>query len=140
MQRFAMTLFLLTLAASSSAATAARESRPFPLVSLAQLGTVTWRCDNRDGTRQALAFSAFALGATESVRFSTASIRQRPRIMQPGQVIHFPALHSQTQQLVILQRTKVASLRAVVTVHFSPSRDYCFSYWPPTTDVRFVRS
>jgi hypothetical protein len=140
MRRLGLILTAGFLIISADAVSAAPESRPFLLVSIAQLGTVTWRCDNRDRTRQALAFTAFVRGATERVRFTAVGARQKPRVVQPGQVLHFPALRNRVQQLDILQGTKVALLHAVVTVHFLAGRDYCFSYWPPTTEVRFTRS
>ena len=140
MARCGLVLVVVALVSSAGAASAAPESRPFVLVSISQLGTVTWRCDNRDRTRQELAFTAFARGATERVRFTATGTGQKSRVLQPGKVAHFPALRNRVQQLDIVQRTEAAFLHAVVTVHFQANRDYCFSYWPPTTEVRLTRS
>jgi hypothetical protein len=122
------------------AGAAAPSSRDFQLITLTQLGTITWRCDAPDGARQALGFAAYRRGATETVQFSATGAATTKRLVQPGQTLRFPALRYRTQHLEIVQGTKVGTLHASVSTHFVAGRNYCFSYWPPSTDVRFVRS
>lgn len=131
---------LLFLAMLLPAEAAAPSSRDFQLITLTQLGAITWRCDARDGTRQGLGFTAYPRGATETVRFSATGATSTRRVLQPGEKLRFPSLRYRVQHLQIVQSTEAGTLRASVSARFVATRNYCFSYWPPSTDVQLVRS
>ena len=137
----------LIVTAPSATARPAAVRGPFLLVSLASLGTVTWRCDpsRRPGLAPglpglALGFRTLATGATERVRLHVGGRTILSRIVQPGQSIELPYIRSRVQQLDLLQATEAGTLRAFVTVNFAPHgiSTYCYPYLPPRIDVRVL--
>src|SRR4051812_21250299 len=102
-------LILTTLLATSQAS--AKEVRvrgPWPLVSLAALGTVTWRCDASRHVGLAPGLPALALGFHASRKGQSGSVRlvvgRRTvfdRKVGPGQTIALPYLHARYQRVEI---------------------------------------
>ena len=61
------------------------------------------------------------------------------RTVEPGQTVDLPYVSHAVQQLTIVQSTKPGTLRAVVTVDFSPrpvSPSHCWEHLPPALSVR----
>jgi hypothetical protein len=118
---------------------------PWSLVSLAALGTVTWRCDTAGSPNVApglpalaLGFRVAKLGQTGSLRLIVARRTLRPRVIQPGQIVTLPFLRAPVQRLVVAEGGEDGTLHATVTVSFvRPSvSNYCWPYMPPKVDVR----
>jgi hypothetical protein len=117
---------------------------PWPLVSLASLGTVTWRCDPKARPQVAPGLPALALG------FRVAQLAQTghltlvigtkaviSRVIQPGQVIALPYLPAATQRLAISEGGEDGTLRATILVTFEQHSlsNYCWPYMPPDVQV-----
>jgi hypothetical protein len=114
---------------------------PFPLVTLASLGTVTWRCNPHDLAsvdRHGLGFRALPQAATESVRLFFGRRLVATRRLDPSQSTTFPQSRSRVQTLRIVQATEAGTLRATVRVDFLPGRTYCWPYFPPRADVTLL--
>jgi hypothetical protein len=137
---------LLALAVLPAAASAppAHVRGPWPLVSLAALGTVTWRCDpaRHPGPAPglpalALGFSVARFGQTGKLRLTVGGRTVKTFVTQPGRVYLLPFLRTRTQQLDISASGEDGTLRARVTVTFAAPRvsAYCWPYMPPTTSV-----
>ncbi len=132
---------IATTSVAGAAQTAVRG--PWLLTTLPGMGTVTWRCDP---AREARGLPALALGvntssatATETVTFRTGGKTLRRKVMQPGERLELPYLKFIRQQLSFAQSTEPGTLRAIVTVDFSPrpvSPSHCFPYLPPALVVR----
>jgi hypothetical protein len=110
---------------------------PWLLTALPGTGTVTWRCDP---AREARGVPALALGvrtstatATETVTLRIASKAIVRRVMQPGQRLELPYRRSSHLQLSIVQATEPGTLKALISVDFSPrlSPSHCFAHLPP---------
>ena len=140
---------LTSLAASTPEAPARRAGvhGPWPLVSLAGLGTVTWRCDpsRRLGLGPALPGLALGFRASRADKSGLARLRSAGRLVserafQPGDVIDFPYLPSRVQQVEIAESGEDGTLRAFVRVDFAPRAvsGYCWPYMPPATSVRLL--
>ena len=134
----------LILGASSSSAADFKVRGPWTLVTLAALGTVTWRCDTAKHPGLAPGLPGLALGFHAAVRGQTGVLHLVAgartivnRVIQPGQTIALPFLHARVQHLEIAESGEDGTLRASVTVNFqaSPTSPYCFSYMPPRVDV-----
>jgi hypothetical protein len=117
---------------------------PWPLVSLASLGTVTWRCDPKARPQVAPGLSALALGfrvarlgQTGHLTLVIGSTTIVSRVIQPGQVIALPYLSAATQRLAISEGGEDGTLRATILVTFKrPSvSNYCWPYMPPDVHV-----
>lgn len=110
---------------------------PFLLVSLASLGTVTWRCDRARRPGLALGFDSFTASAdlTASLRASGRTVTGRH--VAPGEVVAFPFLRAPIQRLELIQGTGAGTLRATITVDFAArsTPSHCWPYAPPKTDV-----
>ena len=119
---------------------------PFLLVTLASLGTVTWRCDPaREGPAAdlpglALGFRSPSSGATERVRLRAGGRTIVSRVVQPGQRLNLPYLGTRLQQLDVTQEKEAGTLRAFISVDFAPHKatTYCWPYSPPRIDVRLL--
>lgn len=141
---FGACLILLSTQASASQV---KVRGPWLLVSLASLGTITWRCDT---TRHpglasglpglALGFHSFALGQTASVSLRASGRPILTRVIQPGQSIQFPYLQNRTQRLDIAEGGEDGTLRALVTVDFAAPAvsNYCWPYMPPAVNVQLM--
>ncbi len=142
----AVSLSVVALLGCVGAAPAApRDLRgPWLLTALPSMGTVTWRCDPaRERKRQpalALGINASTASATETVQLRAGGRTILRRTLQPGQAnFRLPYLRQQIQQLTFLQATEPGTLRAVVTVNFSPrpiSPSHCWVHLPPALTVR----
>jgi hypothetical protein len=132
-----MRMFFSTVAlALVTATTASGGLGPFRLVSLPVLGTITWRCktaSSRD-TRHALAFRAFSLSATTTIRFTAGKLTRRV-VVQPGSTARLPWRAQWTQRLALTQSTEPRTLHALVTVRFL-SGQICSADMPPNVGVR----
>ena len=115
------------------------------LVSLASLGTVTWRCDPKRHPGLAPGLPALALGFNSSA-LQSGGIRLRAggrtilarRI--PAGPINLPYLHTRVQHLDIQVGGEDGTLRAFVAVDFAAgaTSGYCWPYMPPKTEVRLL--
>jgi hypothetical protein len=136
-------LGVLLVAAPHASARRATVRGPWLLVSLAALGTVTWRCDTAI-TGLAPGLPGLALGfrvsggQTGTLRLAVAHRTVVSRVIQPGQSIQLPYLHARVQRLEIAQGGENGTLRARVTVDFAANATsgYCWPYMPPKTDVQ----
>lgn len=140
----AVTISFLLLAVGSASAQSARGHGPWPLVSLAALGTVTWRCDPaaspsiRPGVPAlALGFHVARLGQTGHLTLTVQHRTVRSTTVQPGQTVTLPFLRAPVQRLDISEGGEDGTLRAIVTVSFPrPSvSSYCWPYMPPKIQV-----
>ena len=114
------------------------------LVSLPDLGTVTWRCDpaRKPGPAPglpglALGFRASAIAATERLTLRVGRTTIVSRLVQPGDRFRLPYLHARVQRLDITQFSEPGTVSATVTVEFAPTpvMGYCYAYAPPMIDV-----
>ncbi len=148
-KRLAVLCLLTSLAASTPEAPARRAGvhGPWPLVSLAGLGTVTWRCDPSRHLGRGPGLPGLALGfrASRADQSGLARLRSAGRLVserafQPGDVIDFPYLPSRVQQVEIAESGEDGTLRAFVRVDFAPRAvsGYCWPYMPPATSVRLL--
>jgi len=141
MTRLASLLVLLVVVAGVAAQlTPAGQSRvrgPFLLVSLASLGTVTWRCDPVRQAGLALGFRAFATSADAETRLIVGSRTVRRSHVVPGARVSYPYLAATVQKLEIVQGTEAGTVRTLITVDFgAPSGpSLCWPYAPPKTTV-----
>jgi hypothetical protein len=108
-------------------------------VSLASLGTVTWRCSpapTAAKTRYGLGFRGLRASATTSVTLRRGTRRIRTVDAQPGDSVTFPTL-GRVQRLEFIQGSGAGTLRATVTARFEAPAiaTYCFGYFPPPTTV-----
>jgi hypothetical protein len=116
---------------------------PWMLTYLPEMGTVSWRCDDRRvGIRAyALGFQSFSRGATEQL---TLRVRNRVafrRTIQPGQSVNLPHVDAAVQELLVSQTTEPGTLRGIVSVNFGPGRispSHCFPWLPPAITLRVV--
>lgn len=140
---FCLAVSLLFAPATGSARPAVRG--PWTLVSLAALGTVTWRCDasKRPGLAPglpglALGFDVARVGQTGTLRLRANGRTVLKRVIQPGQSIQLPYLHARVQQFEIEEGGEDGTLRATVTVDFAAPAisNYCWPYMPPSVDVQ----
>jgi hypothetical protein len=139
-------LLVMTLLVTSQASAGdARTRGPWPLASLAALGTITWRCDAARHPGLAPGLPALALGFRASPTGQSGSLRlvvgRRTvieRRVQPGQIIPLPYLHARHQRVEIAAGGEDGTLRAVATVNFAggTTSGYCWSYMPPATAVQ----
>ena len=134
---------LLALVWTSPARPVASKARgPWILTALPAIGTVTWRCQQvRHGELLALGFRAFADSATDRLELRAGGRTVVDRLVQPGQALRLPYLKPLYQQLLLTQSTEPGTLRAFVTVDFSPrpvSPSHCWSYLPPGVTVRVL--
>jgi hypothetical protein len=132
---------------SMATAVSARESRargPWRLVSLAALGTVTWRCDPAARPHVspglpalALGFRVERLGQTGHLALTIGPRTVVSRSIQPGQVIALPYLAAPIQRLTISEGGEDGTLHATILVAFNkPSAsNYCWPYMPPEVHV-----
>jgi hypothetical protein len=134
-------LACVTAVLTFSPATSAERAHvrgPWLLVSLAALGTVTWRCDPARHPGLALGFRASPTGQDGSLRLRARGRTVSTHTFRPRQTIELPYLRAATQRLDITEGGENGSLRASVTVGFDAnSGGYCFSYMPPKVDVHF---
>jgi hypothetical protein len=137
----------MLFAVSHVSAAGGRARGPWPLVSLASLGTVTWRCDSsrHPGLSPglpglALGFRASRTGQSGSVRLLVGDRTVFQRKVQPGEAIAMPYLHARRQRLALAAGGEDGTLRAFVTVDFAEGTTsaYCWSYMPPATTVRLL--
>jgi hypothetical protein len=140
-RRFVAGLVLAALVAVSPIAARPVAARgPYLLVSLASLGTVTWRCNPAREPSLALGFRAFKSSADSYVRLHARRRTYANRHVIPDQAVSFPFIAPQRQQLDISQGTEAGELRAYITVDFAaPSAEsHCWSYAPPLVTVRML--
>jgi hypothetical protein len=126
--------------ADGNVASSSRQSRvrgPFLLVSLASLGTVTWRCDPARQPSLALGFRAFSSSADAYARLVVGSRTIKKAHVVPGAQVNFPYVRASVQKLNVVQGTEAGTLRAFVAVDFAaPSvPSHCWPYAPPRTHV-----
>jgi hypothetical protein len=119
---------------------------PWLLVTLPDVGTLTWRCEPRGQPAMgkglpalALAFRARPSSATETVTFRAGS-RRIVKVLQPGQSVRFPYLAEPVQHVDVEQAIEPGRLVAHVEVAFvSPFVvGYCEPYAPPKLTVRVL--
>src|SRR5436309_15076796 len=110
-RRFVAGFVLAALVAvSSTAAQPVAVRGPYLLVSLASLGTVTWRCDPARQPSLALGFHGFNSSADSYVRLHVGKRTYANRHVIPGRTVSFPFLKPQRQHLDIFQRTEAGTL------------------------------
>lgn len=144
LRRLALAAFLTATMIGTASASVARTRGPFLLISLPNLGTVTWRCDpaREPGPAPglpglALGFRASAVEATERLTLRVGGTTVVSRVVQPGDRFRLPYLHARVQRLDITQSIEPGTLSATVVVDFVPTPvvGYCAAYAPPKIDV-----
>jgi hypothetical protein len=130
----------IALALLALAATPTHEERtrgPFVLVSVGELGTITWRCGER-GERYAIGYRGSPLSATTVVRARIGHRRTRT-VVNPGGRIRFPLVRARRQKITLAQATEPGVLRATIVADFGAgSIAHCWSYAPPRVDLRLT--
>ena len=113
---------------------AEKDDGPFLLVALGSLGTVAWRCGEREDT---YGLSFRGSGATVDVLFIVGRRLERKVTVHPGQTLRLP-IRGLSQRLEVRQKTGAGTVRASVAVRFdrSPYVSHCFKYSPPRLSVR----
>jgi len=134
---------LLIVAAPQATATGAKVRGPWRLVSLASLGTVTWRCDPNRHPGLASGLPGLALGFSSSaLQSGVIHLRVGGRTIVtrriPASPINLRYLHKRVQRLDIQVGGENGTLRAFVVVDFAAgaTSGYCWPYTPPKTEVR----
>jgi hypothetical protein len=107
-------------------------TRELPLLTVAQLGSLSWSCDGR-GRDETIRFRAERVSATETVRMQAGS-SHRIATLQPGDSTSVRADGARTVRIAIVQGTEARTLRASMTLTFpGPGiRSYCYPYFPPS--------
>jgi hypothetical protein len=135
----------LVVFAAQGRASADTVRGPWMLVSLASLGTVTWRCDPRRNPGLApelpglaLGFNSARSGQTESISLRAAGRTIVARILPPGQTAQLPYLQTRIQRLDINASGEDGTLHGAITVDFAAHSvsGYCWSYMPPAVTVQ----
>jgi hypothetical protein len=143
----AVGIAVVLLAGAPASAHDARTRGPWALVSLAALGTVTWRCDSAATPRVApglpalaLGFRVAKLGQTGRLELIVAQRTLRSKTIEPGEIITLPFLRAPVQRLVISEGGEDGTVRATVTVSFVRpfSSGYCWPYMPPKVDAQLA--
>ena len=115
---------------------------PWPLTSLPGMGTLSWSCDlSAHGYRvYRLSYDTSGAAANQEVELSV-----RGRVLFRRQVLHqlvrFPPVDAPVQTLRFAQAIEPGTLRAIVTVDFSPrpvSPSHCWPYLPPRLTVTLL--
>jgi hypothetical protein len=143
LRRLAIAATGLALAGVSAASAAQQNVRgPWLLTALPGMGTITWRCDPARNVRGlpalGLVLRTSSAMATETVELRVGAKRVVRRVTHPGERFELPYLRSPRQQLSIVQATEPGTLKAVVSVDFSPrpiSPSHCFAHLPPALVV-----
>ena len=109
-------------------------TREFPLLTIAQLGALSWRCDV--GGSAHVWFRASPSAADEIVRITSGSA-QRMHKLVPGGALSLPVGELQRARVTIAQGTEARMLRAEISLSFSrqKSGSYCWPYFPPTVTL-----
>jgi hypothetical protein len=138
----AVAIALALVGSMVALASASKVRGPWTLTALPAIGTVTWRCEPAGhGERLALGFRAFSDSATDRLELRAGGRTVVDRVVQPGEGVRLPYLVTLHQQLVVTQSTEPGTLRAFVTVDFSPrpiSPSHCWPYLPPGMTVRVL--
>jgi hypothetical protein len=130
---------LATLATVLPPAGAAGETRRpphwLPLLTIAELGSLSWSCDGR-GRAEVIRFRSEPASATETVSMRAGSQRH-VAILQPGDSTSERARGARTARIEIVQGTEARTLRASLALAFpGPGiRSYRYPYFPPTVAV-----
>ena len=106
-----------------------------PLLTIAELGSLSWSCDGR-GRAEVIRFRSAPVSATETLRMRAGRSR-RVAILQPGDSTTVRADGARTARIEIVQGTEARTLRASLALTFpGPGiRSYCYPYFPPTVAV-----
>jgi len=122
--------------------TLGRKHGPWPLVSLGQLGSITWKCDARAHGRSRYAVQVrHPISATTFVRVSVGR-RTSARRLDPGQVLRYPWSAARWWKLRFRQQIEPGTLHARVTIDFVQrlhgrlTNGYCEAYYPPRVMLR----
>ena len=133
---------LASLAVTSSASSGTTARGPWLLISLPEMGRISWSCDGRrlGYRRYALQLDAGSASATERVSLRVAGRTILSRTVTYG-TVQLPHLDAPVQRIVVAQTTEPGTLRAVVTVDFRPGKispSHCFPWLPPATTLRLI--
>lgn len=106
-----------------------------PLLTIAELGSLSWSCDSRGGA-EIVRLRADRVNATETVRIRVGSVL-RTFTLQPGESASVRADGARAMQIEIAQGTEARTLRALISLSFpGPGlRSYCYPYFPPTVTL-----
>ncbi len=131
----ALATLALVFLPAGAAGDARRTPRWLPLLTIAQLGSLSWSCDARGGA-EVIRFRSEPASATETVSMRAGSSR-RLAILQPGDSASVRADAAGTARIAIVQGTEARTLRASVALAFpGPGiRSYCYPYFPPAVGV-----
>jgi hypothetical protein len=125
----------LAVAPAEPSGSSSQTSRELPLLTIAELGTLSWTCDTRGGPH-AVWFRASPSKATEVVRIASGGT-QRTLKLQPGGALSLRVGEDQRVRVTIAQATEPRTLRAVISLTFSGqgSLSYCRPYFPPAVSL-----
>lgn len=106
-------------------------SRELPLLTIAELGKLSWTCDTLGGP-EAVWFRASPSKATEVVRISSAS-GHRTLTLQPGGALSLRMDNGRRARVTITQATEARTLHAAISLGFldQSTAGYCLPYFPP---------
>ena len=129
----------LTSVGSHASASPSKARGGWPLVSLAALGTVTWRCDPNRHPGLALGYHSTG-PQTGSIRLRVRGHTILKRTIEPGQWIRLPYLRVAVQRLRVTEFGEDGTLSGSVRVDFSAhsTSSFCWWYAPPRVDVHLV--
>ena len=110
-------------------------SRDLPLLTIAELGTLSWTCDTHGGP-QAVWFRASPSKATEVVRISSGR-GQRTLTLQPGGALSLRMDNARRARVTITQATEARTLHAAISLRFldQSTAGYCVPYFPPAVTL-----
>jgi hypothetical protein len=110
-------------------------SRELPLLTIAELGKLSWTCDTHGGP-QAVWFRASPSKATEVVHISSGS-GQRTLTLQPGGALSLRMDNARRARVSITQATEARTLRAAISLGFldQSTAGYCLPYFPPAVTL-----
>jgi hypothetical protein len=128
-----LTALALGAVPAGSSGRSRRTTRELPLLTIAELGTLSWTCESR-GPAHAVRFRASPSKADDVVRIASGRA-QRTLKLPPGGALSL--LVGERARVTIVQGTEARTLHAEISLSFSGQRSgsYCWPYFPPTVTL-----